>query len=84
MEVNRARDEILAHAAFPSQQHRGPRGPHALNGGEDFLHGPAASDNIVELVAPPQLFFQFDGDQSARERRVHVAHYDNPVGPLFD
>ena len=55
MEVDGAGHQVFAHPALAGQQHGGARGRHALDGVEDLLHGGAASDDVVELVAPPQL-----------------------------
>ena len=58
MLMDRARDHVLAHAAFPAQQHRGAGGRHARDGGENLLHRRAAADDVVELVALAQLLAQ--------------------------
>ncbi len=58
MEVDGARDQVLAHAAFARQQHGGAGGRDAFDGGEDLLHGAAASDDVVEFVAPAQFLLE--------------------------
>jgi hypothetical protein len=54
--MNGARDEVLADSAFARQQDRGAGRRDAHDGGEDFLHGGAPSDDVVKGVAPPQFF----------------------------
>ena len=77
MEVNGARNQVLPHSAFSGQQHRRPRGRHALDGREDLLHVLAAPDNIVELVAPAQLGLQhavFVAQLADFERLLNYPH----------
>ncbi len=75
--MNGARDHILADAAFAAQQNGGAGGRHALNGGEDFAHGRAAADDVVEFVALAQLRAQlaiFVAQRADLERFVHHGH----------
>ena len=65
VEMDGAGDQVLADAAFAGQQHGGARGRHALDGGEDLLHGGAAADDVVELVAAAQLLLQLRGSRRA-------------------
>ena len=58
MLMDRARDHVLADAAFAGQQHRGARGRHAHDGRENLLHRGAAADDVFELIALAQRFAQ--------------------------
>ncbi len=58
VEVYGARDQVLTDAALSSQEHGGAGGTDAFDGGEDLLHGLAAADDVVELVAAAQLLFE--------------------------
>src|SRR5262249_25699256 len=55
MKMDGARDEVLADAAFASQQHCGSRRSDAGNRGEDLLHRARAADDVVELIAMAEL-----------------------------
>ena len=54
--MDRARDHVFADAALAGQQNRGARRRNALHGVEDFAHGRAAPDDVVELIARIQFF----------------------------
>jgi hypothetical protein len=58
VEVDGARDQLLADAALAREQDGGARRRDPLDGGEDLLHRLAAPDDVVELVAAAQLRFQ--------------------------
>jgi hypothetical protein len=51
VEMNGARDQVLPYPAFAGQQHGGARGGDALDGGEDFLHVLASSDDAARRSA---------------------------------
>ena len=79
VEVNGARDQVLAHAAFAGQQHRGARGRHARDNGENFLHGGAPADNVVERVTPPQFFAKLQVLVPQRAHFKGLLHYRHQV-----
>ena len=86
--MNRARNQILAHTAFASEQHGGISGSHSLHRGQNLLHLRAARDNVGMRIAfaqclaeSPVLFpeiahvqFLMDDDAHFRqgERLEHV------------
>ena len=56
--VNRARDELLAGAGFPAQQHRGARPRHLGHLLVDALHRAAVADDAGKVVALAELLLQ--------------------------
>src|SRR5207244_1969696 len=58
MEVDRARDQVLADPAFAGEQNGGARGADTFDGREDLLHRRAAPNDVVELVTAAQFFLQ--------------------------
>ena len=56
--VQRPRHQLLAGAAFPLDQHRGPRGRRLPDGVEHLLHGRGCPQNVLEPVLRIQLRLQ--------------------------
>ena len=56
--MNRPGNAIFADPTFPRQQNRRPRGGNTHHRGKYFLHGLAATNDVVQLKALAQLFPQ--------------------------
>src|SRR5688572_31358178 len=60
VEMNRARDQLLARARFAANQHGAVRGRDALDGGKHLLHRLAAAKDVRKFVAAVQRALQQD------------------------
>ncbi len=73
--MNRARNHILAYAAFARQQHRRARRRHSFHRLKDLAHRRATPDDVVELIAPVQFVAHPPVLIAQRLHRHHFFHY---------